>query len=36
VSSSSQHHWPYGAAGSGSTIPPNSPLVFVVDLLGVH
>jgi peptidylprolyl isomerase len=25
----------YGAAGSGSTIPPNSPLVFVVDLLGV-
>jgi peptidylprolyl isomerase len=26
----------YGAAGSGSTIPPNSPLVFVVDLLGVH
>jgi peptidylprolyl isomerase len=26
----------YGAAGSGSTIPPNSPLVFVVDLLGVN
>ena len=26
----------YGASGSGSTIPPNSPLVFVVDLLGVH
>jgi peptidylprolyl isomerase len=24
----------YGAAGSGSTIPPNSPLVFVVDMLG--
>ena len=24
----------YGAAGSGATIPPNSPLVFVVDLLG--
>jgi FKBP-type peptidyl-prolyl cis-trans isomerase len=24
----------YGAAGSGSAIPPNSPLVFVVDLLG--
>jgi FKBP-type peptidyl-prolyl cis-trans isomerase len=23
----------YGAAGSGSAIPPNSPLVFVVDLL---
>jgi peptidylprolyl isomerase len=25
----------YGTAGSGSTIPPNSALVFVVDLLGV-
>jgi peptidylprolyl isomerase len=25
----------YGAAGSGSKIPPNSPLVFVVDLLAV-
>jgi peptidylprolyl isomerase len=25
----------YGAKGSGSTIPPNAPLVFVVDLLGV-
>jgi peptidylprolyl isomerase len=25
----------YGKAGSGSTIPPNSPLVFVVDLLSV-
>jgi FKBP-type peptidyl-prolyl cis-trans isomerase len=24
----------YGARGSGSTIPPNAPLVFVVDLLG--
>jgi peptidylprolyl isomerase len=24
----------YGAQGSGSTIPPNAPLVFVVDLLG--
>jgi peptidylprolyl isomerase len=24
----------YGAKGSGSTIPPNEPLVFVVDLLG--
>jgi len=24
----------YGSAGSGSTIPPNSALVFVVDLLG--
>jgi peptidylprolyl isomerase len=24
----------YGAAGSGSSIPPNAPLVFVVDLLG--
>ena len=24
----------YGAKGSGSTIPPNAPLVFVVDLLG--
>ena len=24
----------YGARGSGSAIPPNSPLVFVVDLLG--
>jgi peptidylprolyl isomerase len=26
----------YGASGSGSTIPPNSTLVFVVDLLGVQ
>jgi peptidylprolyl isomerase len=25
----------YGAAGSGTAIPPNSPLVFVVDLLAV-
>jgi peptidylprolyl isomerase len=25
----------YGKKGSGSTIPPNSPLVFVVDLLSV-
>lgn len=25
----------YGKAGSGSTIPPNSPLVFVVDLISV-
>ena len=24
----------YGAQGSGSAIPPNAPLVFVVDLLG--
>ncbi len=24
----------YGAQGSGATIPPNAPLVFVVDLLG--
>ena len=24
----------YGAAGSGASIPPNAPLVFVVDLLG--
>ena len=23
----------YGAKGSGSTIPPNEPIVFVVDLL---
>lgn len=26
----------YGKAGSGSTIPPNSPLVFVIDLLSVQ
>jgi peptidylprolyl isomerase len=25
----------YGAKGAGSAIPPNAPLVFVVDLLGV-
>jgi peptidylprolyl isomerase len=25
----------YGAKGSGTSIPPNAPLVFVVDLLGV-
>ena len=25
----------YGKKGSGSTIPPNSPLVFVVDLLSI-
>lgn len=25
----------YGAAGSGLTIPPNAPLEFVIDLLGV-
>jgi peptidylprolyl isomerase len=25
----------YGKSGSGSTIPPNSPLVFVVDLISV-
>jgi FKBP-type peptidyl-prolyl cis-trans isomerase len=25
----------YGKTGSGSTIPPNAPLVFVVDLLSV-
>jgi peptidylprolyl isomerase len=25
----------YGNKGSGSTIPPNSPLVFVVDLLSI-
>jgi peptidylprolyl isomerase len=25
----------YGSKGSGSTIPPNEPLVFVIDLLGV-
>jgi peptidylprolyl isomerase len=25
----------YGSKGSGTTIPPNSPLVFVVDLLSV-
>jgi len=25
----------YGKAGSPPTIPPNSPLVFVVDLLSV-
>ena len=24
----------YGSKGSGSTIPPNAPLVFVIDLLG--
>jgi peptidylprolyl isomerase len=26
----------YGQKGSGSTIPPNSPLVFVVDLISVR
>ncbi len=26
----------YGAQGSGSTIPPNSSLVFVIDVLGVN
>jgi peptidylprolyl isomerase len=26
----------YGSKGSGSTIPPNEPLVFVVDLLGTQ
>ncbi len=26
----------YGKTGSGSTIPPNSPLVFVVDLISVR
>ncbi len=25
----------YGKSGSGTTIPPNSPLVFVVDLLSI-
>jgi peptidylprolyl isomerase len=25
----------YGSAGSGSAIPPNSPLIFIVDLLAV-
>ena len=25
----------YGAKGAGSSIPPNAPLVFVIDLLGV-
>jgi peptidylprolyl isomerase len=25
----------YGSKGSGTTIPPNSPLVFVVDLLSI-
>ncbi len=25
----------YGSKGSGSTVPPNSPLVFVVDLLSI-
>jgi peptidylprolyl isomerase len=25
----------YGATGSGSTIPPNSALIFIVDLLAV-
>jgi peptidylprolyl isomerase len=25
----------YGTAGSGSAIPPNSPLIFIVDLLAV-
>ncbi len=24
----------YGAKGSGAAIPPNAPLVFVIDLLG--
>ena len=26
----------YGVAGSGSTIPPNSALVFMIDLLAVQ
>ena len=26
----------YGKTGSGTTIPPNSPLVFVVDLISAH
>ncbi|HWX97733.1 MAG TPA: FKBP-type peptidyl-prolyl cis-trans isomerase, partial [Solirubrobacteraceae bacterium] len=25
----------YGSKGAGASIPPNAPLVFVVDLLGV-
>jgi FKBP-type peptidyl-prolyl cis-trans isomerase len=25
----------YGSKGAGSSIPPNAPLVFVIDLLGV-